>query len=144
MPDSGGPPQCNPACQKIVLDGDLLGAVFSTTGQRLIKFRRKLDFAQQINQAFASAVDATYEFIHLVRDAIGASPIRQAQPETCEHMANVIEDTCQRIEAFGRPIPHSEDIIGKLIVAEDLAFSFQRAVLEGMGYHGPQWPKCLQ
>jgi hypothetical protein len=58
----------------------------------------------------------------------------------------VFESTCERIEAWfaagNGPLADSDKILDKLIKAEDAAFAFQRAVLEGMGYHGP-WPKCL-
>ena len=142
MPDSGGPPNCNPACQKIILDGDLLGAVFSTTGERIGKYHRPLKSKDDIDLAFHEAVNASYEFIALVRHEIGADTATQLYVETPEHMAKVIEDTCEKIEAFGRPIPQADEVIMKLIAAEDLAFKWCRAVLEGMGYTGP-WPQCL-
>lgn len=142
MPDSGGPPQCNPACQKIILDGDLLGAIFSTTGERLSKFQRKLNSAERIAEAFHETVFASYEFIRLVREAISANEVPPLALETPMHMATVIEETCALIEAFRRPIPNGIEVVHKLIAAEDLAFKWQRNVLIGMGYQGP-FPHCL-
>lgn len=58
----------------------------------------------------------------------------------------VFTSTCERIEKFldaGNHLKHTDNILVKLIIAEDAAFAFQRAALEGMGYTGP-WPKCLQ
>jgi len=57
----------------------------------------------------------------------------------------VFQVTCERIEAFlanGQHLQHTDTILQKLIAAEDAAFEFQKAVLQGMGYNGP-WPKCL-
>ena len=57
----------------------------------------------------------------------------------------VFQVTCERIEAFlanGSHLQHTDVILQKLIVAEDAAFEFQKAVLKGMGYNGP-WPHCL-
>lgn len=57
----------------------------------------------------------------------------------------VFATTCAGIERFqdrGGKLKNTDKIIEKLIIAENAAFEFQRAVLEGMGYHGP-WPKCL-
>ena len=57
----------------------------------------------------------------------------------------VFHTTCESIERFldsGKHLKQTDVILQKLIIAEDAAFAFQRAVLEGMDYHGP-WPKCL-
>lgn len=59
----------------------------------------------------------------------------------------VFEETCYSIKAFiasGGHLNHAGNVIKKLIVAENAAFEFQRAVIEGMGYHGEHgWPLCL-
>jgi len=60
-------------------------------------------------------------------------------------VAKLFESTCEGIERFldkGGSFKNSDVILAKLVAAEDAAFEFQRAVLEGMGYNGP-WPKCL-
>jgi hypothetical protein len=60
-------------------------------------------------------------------------------------VAKVFETSCEGFEKFiaqGGQLKNSTKILDKLIAAEDAAFEFQRALLEGMGYHGP-WPKCL-
>ena len=57
----------------------------------------------------------------------------------------VFKTTCEAIERYlasGKRLQHTDKILEKLIIAEDAAFAFQRAVLQGMGYSGP-WPKCL-
>jgi len=62
-----------------------------------------------------------------------------------DSVAKLFEVTCEGIERFldkGGNLNQPQNIIAKLIIAEDAAYEFQRAVLEGMGYHGP-WPKCL-
>lgn len=136
-------PECDLACQtKIIIDGDLLGAVFSITGERLTKFHKRLDFQPAIDLAFQDAVFRTFEFLTLIRESIGADAPDQKYMETAAQIAQLLEDTCQLIEAFKKPIPRGREAILKLIAAEDLAFKWQRLVLEGMGHQGP-WPKCL-
>ena len=57
----------------------------------------------------------------------------------------VFKTTCEAIERFidkGGKLQNLDQIIQKLIIAEDAAFAFQKAVLIGMGYNGP-WPHCL-
>ena len=68
--------------------------------------------------------------------------------------AAIFTTTCERIEKYldaGNHLAHPELIVEKLIAAENAAFEFQRAVLEGMKYPpahltipGGPWPKCLQ
>lgn len=59
----------------------------------------------------------------------------------------VFEETCYSIKEFlasGRHLDQTGKIIKKLIKAENSTFEFQRAVIEGMGYHGEHgWPLCL-
>lgn len=57
----------------------------------------------------------------------------------------VFATTCEGIERFqasGGKLKQTDKILKKLIAAENAAFEFQRAVLEGMDYHGP-WPLAL-
>jgi len=62
-------------------------------------------------------------------------------------VASLFTSTCESIERFqdnGGTLENVGTIIEKLIVAENAAFEFQRAVIEGMGYHGEHgWPLCL-
>lgn len=59
----------------------------------------------------------------------------------------IFEETCYAIERHqdqGKTLEHVDKILKKLIKAENAAFEFQRAVIEGMGYHGEHgWPLCL-
>lgn len=59
----------------------------------------------------------------------------------------IFSTTCEAIERFqasGKKLENVDKIIKKLIKAENAAFEFQRAVIEGMGYHGGSgWPLCL-
>jgi len=62
-----------------------------------------------------------------------------------DSVAKLFEATCEGIERFldkGGSFKNSDKILTKLVAAENAAYEFQRAVLEGMGYNGP-WPKCL-
>lgn len=59
----------------------------------------------------------------------------------------IFATTCLSIERFlekGGELQNVGKIIRKLIRAENAAFEFQRAVLEGQGYNGEHgWPLCL-
>lgn len=59
----------------------------------------------------------------------------------------VFEETCYSITNYlanGKHLAQPGKIIKKLIKAENATFEFQRAVIEGMGYHGEHgWPLCL-
>lgn len=61
--------------------------------------------------------------------------------------AAIFTSTCEAIERFqnkGGKLEHVDKILKKLIKAENAAFEFQRAVIEGQGYHGEHgWPLCL-
>lgn len=137
-------PECNPACQKIILDGDLLAAVFKITGDRISKQKHRLAEGR-VKQSFDDAATASFRFINTVRAALGqdiiADSAEHSLVDRCVTLTALIESTCEQIEGHGS-FENSPIIVAELIEAENLAFQFMKDTLKAMGWNGP-WPECL-
>jgi len=140
---NGHPPQCDPACQKLILDGDLAGSVYALTGERIAvqsgfgnppSLMKALDAGEASFLVFAEAVVlSTGGEV----PALGKGTISNRVTALVAAFTNV----CEQIEHHGS-LANADDAVVALITAENCAFNFMRAFLEAVGYTGP-WPKCL-
>ena len=147
---NGHPPVCDAACQKIILDGDLVGSLFRSIGTRLLSADIPIHHAHEVDESFDNARKAALEFVSAAREGMGDGPaaavnIGHNLAEGCVALGNLFDETCEEIEAFveEKALGNSKVILERLIEVENLAFVFMRVFLEkGVGYNGP-WPKCL-